>query len=180
MFQFAEENFFGERLFKFLLNHSAHWARPEQAIEALSSQHLAGLFRQFESDLFLLQLSAQLLDELVDDSFDIVSRQLVEVHYAVQAVSKFRSEFALDRRFRLAGSHGALREVLAFNSAETNIFAGHFACPGVGGHDQDYLTKVGFLAVVVGEAGMVHNLQQYVEQVRVRLFNFIQNQHRMR
>ena len=50
----------------------------------------------------------------------------------------------------------------------------------VGGHDQDDVAEVGLAAVVVGQRGVVHHLQQDVEDVRVRLLDLVEQQHRVR
>ena len=44
-------------------------------------------------------------------------------------------------------------------------------------HDQDDVTEVDVLAVVVGQLTVVHHLQQDVEQIGMRLFDLVQQQH---
>ena len=56
----------------------------------------------------------------------------------------------------------------------------HLGGAGVGGHDQDDVAEVDLLAVVVGQLAVVHHLQQDVEQVRVRLLDFVEQQHAVR
>ena len=51
---------------------------------------------------------------------------------------------------------------------------------GIGGHDQDGVAEIDRLAVVVGELAVVHDLQQDVEQVGMRLLDLVEQQHRMR
>jgi hypothetical protein len=51
---------------------------------------------------------------------------------------------------------------------------------GIGGHDQDDVAEVDLLAVVVGQLAVIHDLQQDVEQVRMRLLDFVEQQHAMR
>ena len=72
--------------------------------------------------------------------------------------------------------------VLAFPraAAEADGCLAHVRRPGVGGHDQDDIAEIDLLAVVVGQFAVVHHLQQDVEQVRVRFFDFVEQQHAMR
>ncbi len=51
---------------------------------------------------------------------------------------------------------------------------------GVGRHDDDDVPEVGLPAVVVGEGAVVHHLQQDVEDVRMRLLDLVEQQHRVR
>src|SRR3546814_2836156 len=63
--------------------------------------------------------------------------------------------------------------------AETDALARHVARAGIGRHDQDDVAEVDGLAVMIGQAAMVHDLQQYVEQVGMRLFDLVEQQHAM-
>ena len=51
---------------------------------------------------------------------------------------------------------------------------------GVGGHDQDDVTEIDRLAVVVGELPVIHHLQQDVEEIGVRLLDLVEQKHRVR
>ena len=51
---------------------------------------------------------------------------------------------------------------------------------GIGGHHQDHVPEVGLAAVGVGQHAVVHDLQQDVEDVRVRLLDLVQQQHAVR
>ena len=50
----------------------------------------------------------------------------------------------------------------------------------VGGHDQDHVAEVDLLAVVIGQLAVIHDLQQDVEQVRMRLLDLVEQQHAVR
>src|SRR3712207_8598778 len=49
--------------------------------------------------------------------------------------------------------------------------------PEVGGHDDHRLLEVHSSALGVGEAPVVEDLQEYVEDIRVRLLYLVQEQH---
>ncbi|KAG1263014.1 hypothetical protein G6F66_014271 [Rhizopus arrhizus] len=51
---------------------------------------------------------------------------------------------------------------------------------GIGGHHQHHVLEVGLATVGIGEHAAVHHLQQDVEDVRVRLLDFVQQQHAVR
>ena len=51
-----------------------------------------------------------------------------------------------------------------------------FGGPRVGGHHQHHMAEVRLAAVVVGQGAMVHHLEQQVEDVRVGLLDFVQQQ----
>ena len=53
-------------------------------------------------------------------------------------------------------------------------------CSGIGGHDQDDIAEIDALAVVIGQLAVVHHLQQDVEQVGMRLLDFVEQKHRVR
>ena len=57
---------------------------------------------------------------------------------------------------------------------------GHVGGAGIGGHDQDDVAEIDLLAVVVGQLAVIHDLQQHVEQVRMRLLDLVEQQHAMR
>ena len=86
----------------------------------------------------------------------------------VEAVAEFRREQALDRLFVL---------VVLLAAAEADALLGRVRRAGIGGHDQDDVPEIDLLAVRIGERAVVHHLQQDVEQVRVRLLDFVEQQH---
>ena len=57
---------------------------------------------------------------------------------------------------------------------EANGCASSLAGPGIGGHHQDDVAEVGLASVVVSQRAVIHHLQQQVEDIRVGLLDFIQ------
>ena len=55
-----------------------------------------------------------------------------------------------------------------------------FGRAGIGRHDQHDVAEIDRLAVVVGQAAVIHHLQQDVEQVGMRLLDLVEQQHAMR
>ena len=50
---------------------------------------------------------------------------------------------------------------------------------GVGGHDQDDVAEIRLAAIGIGQFAVIHHLQQDIENIRVSLLHFIQQQHRV-
>ncbi|MNE26726.1 hypothetical protein D3C80_1201040 [compost metagenome] len=96
---------------------------------------------------------------------------MVEPKNIVQTVTEFRREHFFDLFHRVGA-------VVLLNQADRFTFC--LAHPGVGGHHQDHVAEVRLAAVVVGQGPVVHNLQQQVEHVRMRLLDFVQQHHRVR
>jgi hypothetical protein len=54
------------------------------------------------------------------------------------------------------------------------------SAPGIRRHHDDHAAEVGLASVVVGQRAVVHDLQQHVEDVGVRLLDLVEQQHRVR
>ena len=97
--------------------------------------------------------------------------QGLEADHSVQTIAELWREQALDiahfvaRLTRIGKANGGLV---------------HGLCAGIGGHDDDHIAEVGFAAVVIRQGAMVHDLQQHIENVGVRFFNFVEQQNAMR
>ncbi len=50
----------------------------------------------------------------------------------------------------------------------------------IGRHDDDDVAKIGLAPIVVGQRTVVHDLQQQIEHLRMRLLDFVQQQHTVR
>ena len=112
------------------------------------------------------KLQFQLQYELVNDARDDFGRQITEWHRRIEAIAEFRRKHLL---------HGLIASIFfADIVAKTDAFFRHIAGARVGCHDQNDITEVDSLAVMVGQAAIVHDLQQDVEQVRMRLFDFVE------
>ena len=110
-------------------------------------------------------------DEFFDDLRHNLRRQARERHHRIQAVAEFRREHAADRILILTHAGGALK---------TNRGFRHIGSARIGGHDQDHIAEIHIFAVVVRELSVIHHLQQDIVQILMRLFDFIEQQYRMR
>ena len=90
----------------------------------------------------------------------------------IQAVAELRREGAVD-------GIGILADPLL--PLETDgVFFAMIGRAGIGRHDQDDVAEIDRLAIVVGQLAVIHDLQQDVEQVGMRLLDLVQQQHLVR
>ena len=89
----------------------------------------------------------------------------------VEAIAEFRREQLLDRFLVLA---------LALAAAEADGVLGRVGGAGIGRHDQNDVAEVDLLAVVIGQLAVIHHLQKDVEEIAMRLFDLVEQQHAMR
>ncbi len=122
-------------------------------------------------DLLLVQLGFELHQELVDHAQDDLVVQRLERDHRIQAVAELGREQALDV------GHLVARLTLG-GEPDHRLLHGFGA--GVGGHDDDHVAEIRLPAVVVGQRAVVHDLQQDVVDVRMRLLDLVEQQHAMR
>src|SRR5438876_12448702 len=102
-------------------------------------------------------------------------------HYrVVDAIQEFRVKDPLDSVFNNY-LHGLVRILRRIGSAEAQR-SGRFDVPraDVRRHDQNDVLEIDTSSEAVGEDAVVQHLQKYVEDVRMGLFNFIQEYNRIR
>ena len=113
----------------------------------------------------------KLQQELVHDAQNNGLVERLEAHHGIEPVAELRRKQALDvghlvaRLARIGKTDGRLVHRLG---------------TGIGGHDDDYVAEVGLTPIVVSQRTVVHHLQQHVEDVRVRLFDLVEQQYTMR
>ncbi len=122
-------------------------------------------------DVAIRQLGFKLQDELLDHLGDNLRRQMRKGDDGIEPVAEFRREQPVDRL-----------GVIAFPLLAGEAIGGlrHVGGARVRGHDQDHVAEIDLLAVVVGELAVVHDLQQHVEQIRMRLLDLVEQQHAVR
>src|SRR5471032_177228 len=166
--QATEQQLVGQGLAYHVLDQARHRARAHQRVEAFLAEELAQLLGEDRLDFFIVQLFFQLHQELVDDAQDDLFVQRAEADGRVDPVAELRREHALDVGHLVAS-------LLGVGEADRRLLQAFGA--RVGGHDDDHVAEVGLASVVVGQRAMVHHLQQDVEDVRMRFFDFIEQQY---
>src|SRR5450830_1184595 len=169
--QTAKQQFVGQRLADHVLNQTRHRTRTHQRIEALLAQELAQSVREYGFHLLLVQLLFQLHQELVDHAQDDIFVERTEADDGIETIAELRRKHTLDIRHFVAGF------LLVGETDRTLLQA---LGTRIGGHHNDHVAEVSLATVVVGQGAMIHHLQQNVEDVGMGLFDFIEQQHRMR
>ena len=169
--QATEQQLLGQRLLDVVLDHAGHRPRTHLHIVATLGKPRAGFRLDHELDATGFELGLELEHELVDDALDNLALQRLELDDRIQTVAEFRREAAPD------GLHAIGTAVARI---ETDTTAGHGFRTGVGRHHQDHVAEIGFATVVVGELAVVHDLQQQIEDIRMRLLDLVEQYHRMR
>ena len=123
------------------------------------------------STFFSASCVFQLQQELVHHAQDDLLVERLEVDDGIQPVAELGREQALDVAHFVA-------RLARVGKADGRLVHGLGA--RVRGHDDQDVAEVGLAAVVVRQRAMVHDLQQHVEDVRVRLLDFVEQQHRVR
>ena len=112
-----------------------------------------------------MQLRLEFDKKLVDHSKNDCFIKRLEGDDGVEPIAELGREDALDLLHLVTGLTGVTKA--------DNAFVQHLRA-GVGGHDNDDASEIGLAPVIVGEGAMVHDLQQNVEDVGVRLLNFVE------
>ena len=170
-FQLAEQHLVGERLLDVLLDHARHRPRAHLLVVAVVDQPLRGVVRQLDGDVAVGELRLELEHELLHHQRDHLAGEVREGDDRVEPVAEFRREHAVDRLDVVA---------LALGAREAVGRLGQIGGARVGGHDQDHVAEVDLLAVVVGELAVIHDLQEHVEQVGMRLLDLVEQEHAVR
>src|SRR5271165_4080839 len=168
------------RVLDVLLQRAAQWTSAVTAVgERLVEDPLARLFRHRHSDRALRQVLIELLHHQFDDLDEVHLCQSVEDDDLVETVEELGVEGALHLVLHhvldLGGDHFLLLGLEAQAGALHKM-----ARSDVGGHDDDGVLEVHRVAQTVGELAIFKHLQKDVEQVRVRLLNFVEQHHRVR
>ena len=142
-----------------------------QRIEALACQILAERVGEDHLHPLLVQRLFQLHQELVHHPQDDLLVQRTEADDGIQAVAELGREQPLDL------CHFVTRLARVRESDGTALKVGR---PRVGGHDEHHVAEISLASVVVGQRAVIHHLQQDVEDVRMRLLDLVEQQHRVR
>src|SRR5256714_6772233 len=152
-----------ERVLYERLYRALQGARAVERIVALAREQLFRRVVEFETHVALLQHAAQAFELNLDDVADLLARELVEDDYVVNAVQELRLE--------------VLAQDLCDGLANLLLVVAHLLnlpAPKVRGHNQDGVLEVNRAPLRVCEPSVVENLQEHVENVRVRLLYLVE------
>src|ERR1019366_5097485 len=168
-----------QRVFDVLLQGAAQRARTVAAVgEGLVENPLLGIVRNRDRDGFLRQVLVELRDYELENLDQVALAQRQEQDDFVEAVEELRVEgafdFALHQFFHLVRDHVFLRRLEAQALALLQV-----PRADVRGHDDDRVLEVDGVAEAVGQLAVFKDLQQDVEHIRVRLLDFVEQDHRV-
>jgi len=173
------EHLFGHGVLDEPLDAPLERPRPEGGVEPLLEQETLGVLREFRVEPLELEFFDDARQHHVQDVLHLFAGERVEDDQFVDPVQEFGVEGFLDL-FHHGGFHRRiiLLDVLLDQEPERFPFRDH-AGPHVGGHDDDGVLEVHLVAEVVGQHAVIHDLEQDVERVRVRLLDLVEQHHRI-
>src|SRR5262245_26247933 len=162
----TEQDLVRERSLELPLDEARHRAGAEQTIESLLFEIAVRGVAELEGHALLVELLPELGEVLVHDARDGVRLERLEEDGRIEAVPELRAEGPLDGA--LGRSNGGL-------AAESDRARGEIACAGIRREAQDHVPEVGLPSGVVGEGGVVHHLEEDVEEIRMSLLDLVED-----
>src|SRR6185437_16659456 len=163
---FAIENFDGERILNQPLNGALQRASSVGTIVAGQKQLTLPRLGHLDGNAAVGQHTIQVRDAQGQNVFQLLFAERAEDDNVVNAVEKLRT--------KTLPHH--LHDLLA-RSIEAGFILQRFSVQElraqIGGHDEHRVFEVDGAAARIGEAAIVEHLQQHVEDVWMRLFNFV-------
>src|SRR5579885_1607778 len=172
------EQALGHRVLDEALDGTPQRPGAQRRVVALVGEVVLGGRRDLDADALALELHGGALDHQVDDLGDLVLAELVEHDRLVDAVQELRPEVLLE------GVVDLLLHLLVGDGlvglAEAHRRLAEVGGAQVRGHDQHGVAEVDRAPLGVGEATLLEDLQQRVEDVGVGLLDLVEEHHRER
>ena len=134
-----------------------------------------------ERDLVLGELESDAFRFKIDDLADLLLRQRMEDDRRVDPVEELRSEGLLQL------AHHLLAHLIVFPLRQLVLVSTVTEAKGgitrdllgadVRGHDDDRVAEIDLASLGVRQIAILHDLKEHVERFRVRLFDFIKQDH---
>ena len=159
----AREDEARERIANLLLHEPLERTRTVGRIEAALGKPILGGFAHVERDAAVLETRRERSDLETNDMAQLLATERVEQHDVVKTVEKL----GLERRTHGVHDRAPFRAVVEARILEE-------VCAEVRGQDQDGVPEIHRAALAVGEAAVVEHLEENVEDIRVGLFNLVQ------
>ena len=167
----------GDLVLDELLDGALQRARAVLEVRALLDEHVLGRGADLEADLLLREARADVAQEDVDDLRELFATERMEDDELIDAVEEFRLEDVAH-----FAEHSLLGRVLrllllvagADGEAEGRRALLQEVCTGVTRHDDDGVAEVDGASLAVRQAAVVEHLQQDVEDVGMRLLDFVE------
>src|SRR5579883_77619 len=177
------EQRFGEAIFDLVLDHAAQRPRAEHGIVAFLAEPVFGRLGHLQVHTLGVELLLHLAELQLHHLADVLLAQRMEDDRAIDAVEELRAEDILHLRqdlllHLLIRRLGILRLVGA-DEAERVVATDQLGAD-VAGHDDDRVAEVDAAALGVGQMPLIEDLQEHVEDVRVRLLDLVEQDQAVR
>ena len=177
--QTALEHLLGQRIFQILLDRPPHRPGPVFGIVSLVDQKLLGLLIEFQQHLLLPQSLQNLFDFQRQDFVQVLPVQRPEHDQIVQAIDELRIKRALGL-FHDPVAHDAVSlPVLSLGEAD-DVAVYRRLGTDIRSHQNDGVPKIHRPPETVGQLALLENLQDHVGHVRMSLFDFVEQDYRIR
>ena len=175
----AGDQRFGERVLDVALQGAAQGTRAVAAVdEGLLENPLLGFLGDRDGDGLLRQVRVELLHQQLDDLDQVGVVERLEEDDLVEAVEELGVEglldFVLDQLLDLLAD-----QVVAIALEAEALLLHQVPRADVGGHDEDGVLEVDGVAEAVGQLAIFKDLQQEVEDIGVRLLDFVEQDDRV-
>src|SRR5712691_3393653 len=167
------QNLQRQRILDQLLNGALERSSAEVGVVSLSEEQLFGGVGELDRDLTVGKQAAHVFKAQLDNLDQLLFAKRTEDDDVVDPVQKLWPEVSVQRVHHLFA--GLLK---VFGRAQ--ILSLEVARAKVRRHDQNRILEVDNAALAVGEPPVVHDLEQNIENVRMRLFDFVEKHHRIR
>ena len=185
LLEIAAQDALCEGVFDVALDRATQRPRAVVLVEALRDEEVDGGLVELERDALLLEAHFHFRELEVHDALQVCVGERVEDHQLVEAVEELRAEVSLD-----LDHHVVLDLLLALvflglalasgHAVEAELRARlHVLRAEVGGHDEDHVAEVDVAPEGVCEASLFHDLEEHVEDVRVRLLDLVKEHDRV-
>src|SRR4051812_38072442 len=170
-----------ERVLDVALDRAAQGTGAHGRVPALLDEQLLGRLGELQLQLALRQRRADAAQEELDDRLDLLLLQLVEHDHVVDAVEELGPEDLLQLSHDPV-LHVVVRDaglVVRDGEPERRV-ASDLLRADVRRHDHDRVTEVDRPPLRVRQAPVLQDLQEDVEDVRVRLLDLVEQEHAVR
>src|SRR5256885_3284387 len=133
--------------------------------------------------MLLAQARTHLVQQQINDLVEFRSAQCMEDHDLVDTVDELGPEHTLQALHRLRTDHLVLliASVLILRRQETDADGTlHVGAASITGHNHHGILEVYRATLTIGQTAIVHNLQQRVEDLWMRLLNLVQQDYAVR
>src|SRR5215475_13594768 len=163
------ENFDGQRILDQSLDRSFQRPRAINRVITLVGKQCFGPIGNIKDHFSARQVLTQPPELDLDNRLDFLAAQVVEDNNLIDSIQEFRLEGVAQRRHDLP-----LHFFVVYASQILDILAAE-----VRGHNDNRVLEIDGPALTIGHAAVFEDLQQGVKHVRVGLFDFVEQHHRI-